>query len=342
MPERHGVDSSETQSYLDHLQDLLAPLARLMIGKGVTYPMFDALLQRAYVQAAQEAFIADGEKPTASRLYMLTGIHRKKIAPLLEAPPAPDAEAVRPLSLRVRDRITSDPACLDRQGRIKPLPLSRREGGEHSFEAIVESVSKDVRPRAILDQWLQAGIAQLDGKGRLLVPIMTTARHAVPGERAARLHAMLRPVVQVMADDGLGRLRTGGWIVAEVAGLSHAAAVELAAENLKDMRELVGRFNRRAEQRTRADARAGRGGNCSVHAGGFQWVEASPPGPPDVEGSRTRQPAAAGRGAKVRPLPKPKPKPKAEPKPEPKPAPKPKAKPGAKPVSAGSRPPRRV
>jgi Family of unknown function (DUF6502) len=284
MPERQSVDTAEAQSYLDQMQGVLAPLARLMIGKGVTYPMLDALLQRAYVQAALEGFVAEGEKPTASRLYMLTGIHRKKIAPLLDAAPAAESTASRPLSLRVRDRITSNPACMDRQGRIKPLPVSRREGGEFSFEAIVESVSRDVRPRAILDQWLKAKIGHLDAKGRLVLEAFTPMRGQVPGEGAARLNSMLRPVVNVLADYSLERLTGGGWVVAEVGGLSRAAAIELAAENRKAMRELLARFNRRAEQRARADLRARRGGECTVHAGGFQWidgVQGTPPADPE-------------------------------------------------------------
>jgi Family of unknown function (DUF6502) len=297
MPERHSVDPSETQSYLDHMQDVLTPLTRLMIGKGVTYPMLDALLQRAYVQTALDTFIPEGEKPTASKLYMLTGIHRKKIAPLLDVATAGPGRAARPLSLQVRDRITGDPTCLDRRGRVKPLPLTRREGGERSFEAIVESVSKDVRPRAILDQWLQAKIGHLDAQGRLVMEAMLSTRSQVPGEGAARVRRMLRPVANVMADYAMERLTGGGWVALEVEGLSRESAIELAAENRKDMLELMARFNKRAEERARAEKRARRAGSCTVQAGGFQWIDGVQIAPPDAA---TADPAPATKRAQPR------------------------------------------
>ena len=39
--------------------------------------------------------------------------------------------------------------------------------GAPSFDRLVESVSKDVRPRAVLDEWLRLGIARLDEAGRV-------------------------------------------------------------------------------------------------------------------------------------------------------------------------------
>jgi hypothetical protein len=36
------------------------------------------------------------------------------------------------------------------------------KGGERSFEALVQSISKDFRARVVLDEWLRQGIATLD------------------------------------------------------------------------------------------------------------------------------------------------------------------------------------
>ena len=54
---------------------------------------------------------------------------------------------------------TSDPKRLDETGRHRPLPRLTSEGGEASFEDLVASVSKDIRSRVILDEWLRTGIA---------------------------------------------------------------------------------------------------------------------------------------------------------------------------------------
>jgi hypothetical protein len=41
------------------------------------------------------------------------------------------------------------------------------EGGGASFEGLVSSVSKDIRSRVILDEWLRTGIAKIDAEGRV-------------------------------------------------------------------------------------------------------------------------------------------------------------------------------
>jgi hypothetical protein len=64
-------------------------------------------------------------------------------------------------------RWCANPLCLDAEGRPKPLPRLARVGGEESFEALVASVSKDIRPRAVLDEWLSLGVASVDAEDRV-------------------------------------------------------------------------------------------------------------------------------------------------------------------------------
>jgi hypothetical protein len=47
------------------------------------------------------------------------------------------------------------------------LPKLISEGGGASFEGLVSSVSKDIRSRVILDEWLRTGIAKIDAEGRV-------------------------------------------------------------------------------------------------------------------------------------------------------------------------------
>ena len=49
---------------------------------------------------------------------------------------------------------TGEPAYLDAERKPRPLPRTTPDD-EPSFERLVTSVSKDVRPRALLDEWLR-------------------------------------------------------------------------------------------------------------------------------------------------------------------------------------------
>jgi hypothetical protein len=68
---------------------------------------------------------------------------------------------------RIVARWCADPRYLDAQRRPKPLPRLASQGGEASFERLVQSVNKDIRPRAVLDEWLRLGVATLDEEDRV-------------------------------------------------------------------------------------------------------------------------------------------------------------------------------
>jgi hypothetical protein len=67
---------------------------------------------------------------------------------------------------RIIARWLAAPDFTDPAGRPLPLPRTA-EGGAPSFESLVASVTKDVRPRAVLDEWLDRGVAALDEAGRV-------------------------------------------------------------------------------------------------------------------------------------------------------------------------------
>ena len=48
---------------------------------------------------------------------------------------------------------------VDGHGR---LPRQRVEDGGPSFDSLVESVSTDIRPRVVLDEWVRQGLARID------------------------------------------------------------------------------------------------------------------------------------------------------------------------------------
>src|SRR5262245_4658036 len=142
---------------------LLRPLVRLCIRSGMTFPALAQLLRELFVNVAEHDFALEGKEQTDSRVSLLTGIHRKEVARLRGAgAPVHEAPAAVSLSSAVIARWLAAPEFTDAKG--EPLPLPRTAEGEApSFEQLVASVTKDVRPRAVLDEWLDRGLVTING-----------------------------------------------------------------------------------------------------------------------------------------------------------------------------------
>jgi len=142
---------------------LLRPLVRLMIRCGVTFPAAADLLRGLYLEVAAVELAPD--QRTDSRVSLLTGIHRKEIRRQRSLPPD---EPAPPLVTRNGLLIATwlgAPGYTDETGA--PLPLPRVSSGGPSFESLVKSVTRDVRPRAVLDDWLSQGIAEIGADDRI-------------------------------------------------------------------------------------------------------------------------------------------------------------------------------
>jgi hypothetical protein len=126
------------------------------------------LLKSIYVEVATEEFRLQGKPQTDSRISLLSGVHRKDVKYLR---PERILEQTIPPSVSLSAKLvklwTSDPQRLDETGRHRPLPRLMSEGGGASFEGLVSSVSKDIRSRVILDEWLRTGVVKIDAEGRV-------------------------------------------------------------------------------------------------------------------------------------------------------------------------------
>jgi hypothetical protein len=154
------------------LARLLRPLVRLLMRSGVTFPVLSDLLRGLYVEVAQQDLLPDKRTQTDSRISLLTGVHRKEIRRLrLEPPAADETPGVVTLSSQIIGRWLGIVPWVDGHGAPLPLPrLAATESGP-SFEALVESVTKDVRARAVLDEWLSQGIVALDAEDRVVLNV---------------------------------------------------------------------------------------------------------------------------------------------------------------------------
>jgi len=155
------------------LRQLLRPLVRFLLTQGVTYPLLIEEFKKLYVDVASNDFRLDDKRQTDSRVSLISGVHRKDVRRLRESgrhakDPAPASVS---LGAQLVAAWTGMPDYLDRRGRPLPLPRLAREGGGVSFEGLVASVSKDIRSRAVLDEWLRLGVARVDDEDRVCLNV---------------------------------------------------------------------------------------------------------------------------------------------------------------------------
>jgi hypothetical protein len=163
---------------------VMRPLVALLVRHGVTYPAFAAALKRVFLDAATDELRAHAMAQTDSAVSLLSGVHRRDVRTLAREPVARARGVARkggaPLSLvgEVVARWLGDAAYQSR-GR-RPRALQRAE-----FDAMVASVSSDVRGRAMLDELLRLGAVTESAEG-----ITLAAGGFAPREGFAEMSAL--------------------------------------------------------------------------------------------------------------------------------------------------------
>lgn len=160
--------TSRSDLILASVLKVMRPLVALLLRNGVAYPAFSNALKRVFLEAARAELHARSMPATDSALTLLSGVHRRDVRTLGRGTsPAP---AVMPSTLgligEVVARWMSDPACVGADGLARPLARGDAPG---QFDALVAGVSRDVRPKAVLDELLRLGAAESDGDAVRLV-----------------------------------------------------------------------------------------------------------------------------------------------------------------------------
>jgi hypothetical protein len=149
---------SSHEALVDALVAVLRPLARLAVARGLPFGTAEELLKRVFVQAAREAQPEPAASRIVSRVSTATGINRREVTRLLEQemhrPPKP-----RSLAAEVFARWSTAREYRDRRGVPRALP---RQGADPSFEALAQSITRDVHPRSLLDELVRLGRAEHD------------------------------------------------------------------------------------------------------------------------------------------------------------------------------------
>jgi hypothetical protein len=162
---------------------LMAPLARWLLRHGVSYTGFAEMMKPVFVEAARGELGQGPQRATQSALSMLSGVHRKDVRAIEQAPhsvrPAPSRP---PLASQVFTCWMTDPRYRGTDG--KPRTLAR-SGARRSFEGLCRELSNDVHPRTVLDELLRLGLVELAGEN-----VAPLARGFVPAPRLDEMTAI--------------------------------------------------------------------------------------------------------------------------------------------------------
>lgn len=144
------------------IKRVLRPLVGFLLDNGLTYTWLTRLLKSVYVEVAEREFSLEGKEQTNSRLSLLTGVHRKDVAVLRNSQQTDQIPAAGVLNARLIAKWTGDNRYVGDTGNARPLTRLANAEGKPSFDELVSSTSKDIRPRAVLDEWVRLGIVELD------------------------------------------------------------------------------------------------------------------------------------------------------------------------------------
>ena len=239
------------------LRHLLRPLVRLLLQNQITFPVFSNLLKGVYLDVAERDFALEGKRQTASRLSLLTGLHRKDVKRLRE-PADPDYAPPPGVSLGARlvGRWIGSPELIDDAGRPIRLHRTAREGSA-SFDDLVASVSTDIRPRAVLDEWLRLGVVELDGDDRVRLRVDAFVPAKGFDEKAHYLGRNLHDHAAAAARNLAGEEPPLLERSVHYTELSPESVAELSELAEKKAMEALREVNRRALALKRRDARRG-------------------------------------------------------------------------------------
>jgi Family of unknown function (DUF6502) len=179
---------------------LLNPLVRILIRNGLTAPETGELLRQVFVDAAtSDEFQLPGRRLSDTRVAILTGLSRKEVHRLRNESDASRAGTNLSRVGRVIAGWNQDPEFTGPYGLPLAVPFEDDPSIDApSFTELVRRYSGDMAPRAMLDELLRTGLAEIDDDGL----VRNTGRTYIPTrldpaaiERLGRVLARLADTV---------------------------------------------------------------------------------------------------------------------------------------------------
>jgi hypothetical protein len=194
------------EALITALLRLLRPLVRLLIAHNIGFPTLSRLLKSVYVDVALREFPLTGKEQTDSRISLLTGVHRKDVKRLRTQSEVID-ELPQQVSLGAQlvAAWTGVSRFLDEAGKPRVLPRLSLDGEEPSFEELVTMINKDIRPRAVLDEWLRLKLVTALEGDRLRLNVAAFVPETGFEEKAHYFGQNLRDHIAAGADNLGGR-----------------------------------------------------------------------------------------------------------------------------------------
>lgn len=146
---------------LQALRRVLRPLVRLLILKNVPLQVLNDLLKELYVNVAEDQLNGAKAKATHSQISLMTGVHRRDVRRYRDKTPDTGRDVPHvSVGAEIVAIWTGSPHFLSADGLPLPLPYANKTTPSFSFSSLAESVSTDVRPRAMLDELLRQNIVR--------------------------------------------------------------------------------------------------------------------------------------------------------------------------------------
>ena len=247
-------DDSASMTLARAIRRMLRPLVRLLLEKQLGHLFLTNLLKGLYVEVAERDISIPGRRATDSRISLLTGIHRREVKRLREELRREDnIPSVVSLGALLVSRWIGEPAYLDAEGRPRLLPR-RAQLPAPSFESLVASVSTDLPPRSVLDEWLRLGVVSEDEHGMLRLSADSFVPEKGFEEKVHFFGRNLRDHIAAGAHNLLDESPPFFERSVYYDRLSQASADELARMAREEGAELIRRVNRRALELQGEDA----------------------------------------------------------------------------------------
>jgi hypothetical protein len=157
----HATPPTSPNPLLPELLAVAQPLVQWMIKSGVGYNEFALALKPLFLSMAERELQNSGQKATDSAISLLSGLHRK------------DVRAFRQESLEhsksIQDNLAqwSKPSIANQvftrwlsSETAHSLPFHSADDVADSFESLAQSISKDVHPRALLQEMIRLGLVK--------------------------------------------------------------------------------------------------------------------------------------------------------------------------------------
>lgn len=194
-----GQDDEDIQEHLRKAyRRLLNPLVRILIRNGVTATETGELLRQVFVDAAtSEEFEVSGRRISDTRVAILTGLSRKEVHRLRKEGMSSRSGTNLSRVGRVIAGWNQDPDFTGPYGLPLAIPFEDDPNSDApSFTELVRRHSGDMAPRAMLDELLRTGLAEIDDENQ----IKNTGRTYIPTKLDPAAVERLGKVVARLAD----------------------------------------------------------------------------------------------------------------------------------------------